>query len=164
MKRAIIELLWLIGILTIATIICLFRFSNSATDINMHDTYFLEDGRVQHPTVTLIVFIYFVLFGFVISQTRVLFFGLKIIETNIVLIAFAGLCLYFLGDVWYVLHPQSHFERLPRLSGVTTTPSFNRYSSTTHNWLPATIKMYLITVLTFTSFMTGRSFKISADK
>lgn len=159
MKKAINETIWLLGILLIAQLVYWLTMSNSAIDINMHDTFIVVDGRIQHSTATLIVFTWFIIVGFVIYLTRVLFFEFKIIATDIILVVFACLSLYFLSDILFVLHPASHLERLPRLSEMTTSPSFNRYISPTHNYLPAIIKTFLIVVLAFTSFMTGRNFK-----
>ncbi|MBS1504253.1 MAG: hypothetical protein JST32_19445 [Bacteroidetes bacterium] len=134
MKRAIKELAWILGTFITARLTYGIILGNSALDINMHDTYIVANGKPHNPSPTLFVFRWFIVLGIIAYLVRVLFAEFKIIVTDIILIVFAGLCLYFLGDIMFFL----------QLPGI---------------WLVGLIKVFLIVVLTLTSLMIGKNLK-----
>jgi hypothetical protein len=128
MKRAIKEFIWLSGTLIPAYLVCGLILGNSAMDINLHDTYFTNGGVIGLSTSMLFVFTWFIISGLGIYLTRVLLAQFKVIAIDAILIIFVSLSLYFISDVLFVFHS---------------------------NWPSGLIKIFLMTIMIFTSFMTG---------
>jgi hypothetical protein len=106
MKRIIIkEFIWLAGCLIGAFVLFELVPSRNAMDINMHDTYLIGGGFGGHLSSMYFVFTYFIIIGLWLYLIRALYFNFKIILTDIILLIFDGLVLYFLSDVIYIIHP-----------------------------------------------------------
>ena len=169
MKRhLIIEVIGLAACLIAAFLLSLLVSTSNANDINLHDTYsvgVVGGAFGPHLTLAWFIFNYFIVSGFCIYLVRVLYFEFKVILTDVIFLVFTGLVLYFLSDILFILHPP-----IPKMLETTTEPSFNRYYSLTQIdsfadiWLPRLIKILLMLVLAFTSFMIGRNWGLSPKK
>jgi hypothetical protein len=157
MKRIIIkEIIWLTGIFVFAFIAYGFISGNSGMDINLHDTYIVSDGGIQHPSMSFLVFTYFITIGVCIYFVRAIYTKFEMILTAIILLIMAGLCLYFLGSVLFILRPLISDTPIPKYSEHTATPAFSSHISYMAIWLPRILRVFLISVLAFSGFMIGR--------
>jgi hypothetical protein len=160
MKRSIIfEIIWLTGSFIVAFLLFGFMRSDRALDINMHDTYLIGSGFVPNLSLMYFVFIYFIVIGFCLCLIRALYFSFKVILTDIILLIFAGLVLYFLSGVIYIIHPPV-FES-PLIDKTSSAPVgglfYGGSYSSSYLWGSRIIKIFLMFILAFTGFMIGRN-------
>jgi hypothetical protein len=167
MKRKILfEFIWLAGCLIAASLLSFGFLNRSALDIELHDTYVVGGGFGQHLTTVPVWFSYFMLLVFWAYLVRAVYFKFKVVLTDIILLVFAGLALYFLSDIMFVVHPPVF--RAPNSPELNSTPFIERYYAFTKInyfcdvWVPRLIKIFLILSLAFTGFKTGRNWSKTA--
>ena len=149
MKPILKELIWLVGVLLVSLLINGIIIGNSAIDINMHDTYILENGQLGHPSFTSNFLSILIAVSFLIYLARVSYNGFK--ETTVNLILSAGIAIFYFSTniVLYLTASNVGSVWFNYSKGLILTYYF--------------IKILLIVVLSFTGFMTGKNFRNQSE-
>jgi hypothetical protein len=160
MRKTIIkEVIWLLGCLIAACLSHVFLAAGGALDINMHDTYI--PGSLFGPNLSpsYFIFNYFITVGLWAYLVRALYFNFKVIPTDIILLIFAALVLYFLSDIIFIIHPP--VLEPPVIDNKTPVKGlfYGGSYSNTYVWSSHIIRILLIAILAFTGFMIGRNWK-----
>jgi hypothetical protein len=82
-KKLIVEAIWLAGIFVVSYLLFEFVAGNSALDINMHDTYIVNNGISASLSLSCFLFSYFITIGFCVFFVRVVYFEFKLILAEI---------------------------------------------------------------------------------
>ena len=160
MKRTIIkEFIWLAGCLIAAMLLFGFVSDNKPLDINMHDTYIPGSLFGPNLSYTYFVFNYFIIISLWAYLIRSIYFNFMANQTNVILLVFTGLVLYFLGDIIYVIHPPGLEAAVDNTSAPVKGLFYGGSYSNSYFWGMRIIKTLLILILTFTGFMIGRNWK-----
>jgi hypothetical protein len=158
MKKNIIkEFFWLAACLIAAFLVAELVTANNAADINMHDTYIAGSGHALSSTY--FVFGYFIIIGFCLYLIRAVYSKFSIMETDIILLVFAGLASCFLYDTIFIIHlPVIDDTALAPVKGLFYGGSY----SNSYIWGIRIIKIFLVFVLAFTGYMMGRHKALSS--
>ena len=157
-KNILIELIWLLGCLVASQISLKFLSNNTPLDINLHDTYFR--GPWMNPVYPHFYtpFINFLFVGFFVYFLRCLYFEFKKIRIAFILLVFTSLALFFIDSILFLAisyEMEGHDVITDQVKGL-----FYGGVPIYHNgWIGGCLKIFLILLLSFTSFIIGRNWR-----